>query len=282
MDFSLSNEQRNWQMTARKFANEEIKPITLDLDEAPDAHGTFDWDIVEKGSQARLPHHGGAEGIRRRRHRLRDAGAGDGGACPRRQRDQQDLQPELEVEPPDFGGLQRRAEGALPSAVRRRSPLSARQGHHRADRRLRQPHAAEGRAEGRPQAPRRAPGRRVDPERREMLHRQRAGRQAVLHRRPHRSERAAPPGHHHVPGRARHAGISHRQGVQQERLAVLPQRRDDLRERPRAARERGRPGQRLRHEDRRGRRPHRRRPVRRSRIRRQRARASATMPASRR
>ncbi len=50
MDFSLSNEQRNWQMTARKFANEEIKPITLDLDEAPDAHGTFDWDIVEKGS----------------------------------------------------------------------------------------------------------------------------------------------------------------------------------------------------------------------------------------
>ena len=32
MDFSLSNEQRSWQMTARKFANEEIKPITLDLD----------------------------------------------------------------------------------------------------------------------------------------------------------------------------------------------------------------------------------------------------------
>jgi acyl-CoA dehydrogenase len=51
MDFSLSNEQRNWQMTARKFANEEIKPITLDLDEAPDAHGTFDWDIIEKGSR---------------------------------------------------------------------------------------------------------------------------------------------------------------------------------------------------------------------------------------
>src|SRR6476660_1377146 len=51
MDFSLSNEQRNWQMTARKFANEEIKPITLDLDEAPDAHGTFDWDIIKKGSK---------------------------------------------------------------------------------------------------------------------------------------------------------------------------------------------------------------------------------------
>jgi len=51
MDFSLSNEQRSWQMAARKFAQDEIKPITLDLDEAPDAHGTFDWDIIEKGSK---------------------------------------------------------------------------------------------------------------------------------------------------------------------------------------------------------------------------------------
>ena len=51
MDFSLSNEQRAWQMTARKFAQEEIKPISLELDERPDAHDTFDWDIVEKGSR---------------------------------------------------------------------------------------------------------------------------------------------------------------------------------------------------------------------------------------
>lgn len=54
MDFSLSNEQRAWQMTARKFAEEEIKPISLKLDAAPDAHGTFDWDIVEKGSKLGL------------------------------------------------------------------------------------------------------------------------------------------------------------------------------------------------------------------------------------
>ena len=47
MDFSLSNEQRAWQMTARKFAEEEIKPITLELDEKPEAHDSFDWDIVE-------------------------------------------------------------------------------------------------------------------------------------------------------------------------------------------------------------------------------------------
>ena len=50
MDFSLSNEQRSWQMTARKFAEEEIKPISLELDETPDAH-----------RQLRLGHH--REGI---------------------------------------------------------------------------------------------------------------------------------------------------------------------------------------------------------------------------
>ena len=103
MDFSLSNEQRYWQMTARKFAEEEIKPITLDLDEAPDAHGTFDWEIVEKGSKLgfrtlAVPKEYGGEGTD-----LRHAGAGDGGARPRRQRDLENLQPELEVEPPDLG-----------------------------------------------------------------------------------------------------------------------------------------------------------------------------------
>ena len=250
MDFSLSNEQRAWQMTARKFARGGDQ---ADLARARrDARRARHLRLGHRreGLEARLPHARGAEGIRRRRHRLRHPGAGDGRARARRQRDLQDLQPELEVEPPDLGGLQRRAEGALPAAVRGRPPLPARQGHHRADRRLRQPPAAEGRSQGRPEAARRAPRRRMDPERREMLHRQRAGRQAVLHRRAHRSERAAAPGHHHVPGAARHARLPHRQGVQQERLAVLPERRDDLRERARAARQRGRPGQHLRHEDR--------------------------------
>src|SRR6202165_650748 len=51
MDFSLSNEQRAWQMTARKFAEEEIRPISLELDEKPDALDSFDWEIVEKGSK---------------------------------------------------------------------------------------------------------------------------------------------------------------------------------------------------------------------------------------
>jgi acyl-CoA dehydrogenase len=51
MDFSLSNEQRSWQMTARKFAQEEIRPISLERDEIDDPRGTFDWEIIKKGSK---------------------------------------------------------------------------------------------------------------------------------------------------------------------------------------------------------------------------------------
>src|SRR5262249_43715573 len=51
MDFSLSNEQRHWQMTARKFADEEIRPISLGRDAIADPHETFDWDIIKKGSK---------------------------------------------------------------------------------------------------------------------------------------------------------------------------------------------------------------------------------------
>jgi hypothetical protein len=36
MDFTLTNEQRAWQMTARKFAQEEIRPISLARDEIED------------------------------------------------------------------------------------------------------------------------------------------------------------------------------------------------------------------------------------------------------
>ena len=51
MDFTLSNEQRDWQMTARKFADEEIRPISLERDAIRTAHETFDWEIVKKGSK---------------------------------------------------------------------------------------------------------------------------------------------------------------------------------------------------------------------------------------
>jgi len=51
MDFILSNEQRHWQMTARKFAEEEIRPISLERDAKTAASETFDWDIITKGSK---------------------------------------------------------------------------------------------------------------------------------------------------------------------------------------------------------------------------------------
>ena len=51
MDFNLSNEQRSWQMAARKFAEEEIRPISLRCDAVPTAAETFDWDIIKKGSK---------------------------------------------------------------------------------------------------------------------------------------------------------------------------------------------------------------------------------------
>jgi alkylation response protein AidB-like acyl-CoA dehydrogenase len=51
MDFTLSNEQRSWQVAARKFAEEEVRPISLERDEIPTAAETWDWDIIKKGSK---------------------------------------------------------------------------------------------------------------------------------------------------------------------------------------------------------------------------------------
>jgi alkylation response protein AidB-like acyl-CoA dehydrogenase len=51
MDFTLSNEQRSWQMAARKFAEEEVRPISLERDAVETAAETWDWDIIKKGSR---------------------------------------------------------------------------------------------------------------------------------------------------------------------------------------------------------------------------------------
>ena len=153
MDFTLSNEQRSWQMAARKFADEEIRPISLERDTISTRARDLGLGHHQEGLQARLPHHGGAEGMGRPGHRFRHAGAGDDRTRQGRQRHLQGLQPELEMEPSDFGVLHRGAEAALPAGLRRRRYLGARQGHHRAERRLRQPHAA-GRSEDRHQAAR--------------------------------------------------------------------------------------------------------------------------------
>ena len=51
MDFSLNEEQRAWQMRARKFAAEEILPMSLPRDAILDPAKTFDWEIIRKGSK---------------------------------------------------------------------------------------------------------------------------------------------------------------------------------------------------------------------------------------
>ncbi len=183
----------------------------------------------------------------------------------------------LEVEPPD----RRRPatdeqKGRFLQPFRGgRSSLPARQGHQRAD--ARAPTTGCRRATT-PKAglklARRAPGRRLDPQRREVLHRQRAASASCSSstRAPIRTRRCSQGTTMFLVPRDT-AGLPHRQGVQQERLAVLPERRDDLRERARAARQRR--SARSNGSDMKtagGRRPHRRRPVRRPRARRQRAR----------
>jgi len=51
MDFSLNEDQRAWQMKARKFALEEIRPISLARDAILDPREAFDWEIIKKGSR---------------------------------------------------------------------------------------------------------------------------------------------------------------------------------------------------------------------------------------
>lgn len=51
MDFSLNDEQRAWQLKARQFCDEHIRPISVERDRVIDPAGTFDWDVVRKGSK---------------------------------------------------------------------------------------------------------------------------------------------------------------------------------------------------------------------------------------
>jgi alkylation response protein AidB-like acyl-CoA dehydrogenase len=51
MDFSLNEEQRGWQMEARRFADDEIRPLSLKRDQIADPKETWDWDLIEKGSR---------------------------------------------------------------------------------------------------------------------------------------------------------------------------------------------------------------------------------------
>jgi acyl-CoA dehydrogenase len=51
MDFSLNEEQRGWQTEARKFAEDEIREISVERDQIEGAFEPWDWNIIEKGSK---------------------------------------------------------------------------------------------------------------------------------------------------------------------------------------------------------------------------------------
>lgn len=51
MDFSLSREQQAWQMKAREFARDEIRPLSLKRDQIEGGFAPWDWEVIKKGSQ---------------------------------------------------------------------------------------------------------------------------------------------------------------------------------------------------------------------------------------
>src|SRR5450631_728537 len=50
-DIRLSDEQRAYRDLARKFAENEIKPIALELDKKPDWEDRIPWEVLKKGSK---------------------------------------------------------------------------------------------------------------------------------------------------------------------------------------------------------------------------------------
>lgn len=68
MDFALSDEQRAWQLKARTFAEQDIRPISLARDAIRHPRETWDWDVIKKGSAlgfrtAAVPKAWGGHGI---------------------------------------------------------------------------------------------------------------------------------------------------------------------------------------------------------------------------
>ncbi|MDH5750106.1 MAG: acyl-CoA/acyl-ACP dehydrogenase, partial [Rhodospirillales bacterium] len=51
MDFTLNEEQRSWQLKAREFAKNEIRPMSLPRDQIEGGFEPWDWGIIERGSK---------------------------------------------------------------------------------------------------------------------------------------------------------------------------------------------------------------------------------------
>jgi alkylation response protein AidB-like acyl-CoA dehydrogenase len=68
MDFSLNEEQLAWQMKARKFAADVLRPASLARDRILDPRATWDWELIKAGSKlgfrtAVVPKEWGGHGI---------------------------------------------------------------------------------------------------------------------------------------------------------------------------------------------------------------------------
>jgi len=68
MDFSLTDQQKAWQVKAREFARQVIAPASLARDRIRDPRETFDWDIIRKGGElgfrtVALPREWGGHGV---------------------------------------------------------------------------------------------------------------------------------------------------------------------------------------------------------------------------
>ena len=68
MDFTLNEEQRAWQIKARKFAEDVLRPASLARDRIADPAKTIDWEIIKQGSKlgfrtAVVPREWGGHGI---------------------------------------------------------------------------------------------------------------------------------------------------------------------------------------------------------------------------
>ena len=53
LDFDLNEEQRAFQRLARDFAEREIRPIAMEMDQSA-VPENFPWDLINKGSKLGL------------------------------------------------------------------------------------------------------------------------------------------------------------------------------------------------------------------------------------
>ena len=209
MDFSLTDEQRAIQETAREFARREVDPIVDEIDESQ----KFPREVMAKAGELGFlgvifPEEYGGAGLGYVDYVLIINELSQGRPLGRDQR----RRPQLPVHQPHLQGRQRRAARALADAAgpgRRRSAPGASPSRSRLGRRR---HAH----------PRRERDGGWVLERLEDLHHQRHRRRRLRRPRRHRSQRAAAPQHLRLRRREGDAGHPRRQEGEQARACAPP------------------------------------------------------------